>query len=232
MRRNNGTETSGRDTGTTETGGRETGGRDKKRRTFWFDPRFAVGIALVILSVVGVVGLVSAADSSIDVLAARSTLVPGQRVMASDLIETSVRAGRPAELYLRSSEVPTGGVVLTRAIAEGELVPASAVGSVASVQLTSVVVSLNTTLPASVVAGARVDVWSARQVDNGTFAAPTVLVSSAIVVRLVDEKSLVAAGTGSSVELLVPKLSVASVLEAIANDAALSVVPVDLPLGQ
>ena len=203
---------------------------DKKRRSFWFDPRFAIGIGLVILSVVGVVGLVSAADSSVDVLAARATLVPGQRVTPSDLVATSVRAGQSEKLYLRASAVPSGGVVLTRAIAAGELIPVSAVGSATGVQLTSVVLSPNTTLPAAVVSGARVDVWSARQIENGSFAAPTVLVSSAVVVRLVDQKSIVATSAGASVEVLVPKLAIASVLEAIANDAALSVVPVDLPL--
>jgi hypothetical protein len=89
---------------------------------------------------------------------------------------------------------------------------------------------------ASITSGSRIDLWSAQQVDevdgaSGGFAAPTVLVSSAIVVRLVDQKNLVTTA-GSSVELLVPKSDTASVLDAIANGAALSVVPVDLPLGQ
>ena len=52
---------------------------------------------------------------------------------------------------------------------------------------------------------------------------------SAIIVRVVDQKNLVAS-TGSEVELLVPKDATASVLDAIANGAALSVVPDDLPL--
>ena len=70
-----------------------------------------------------------------------------------------------------------------------------------------------------------------RPVAPGSFAAPTVLVSSAIVVRLVDQKNLVASN-GSSVELLMPKADTATVLDAIANGAVLSVLPVDLPLGQ
>jgi hypothetical protein len=205
---------------------------DKKRRSFWFDPRFAIGIALVVVSVLGVVGLVSAADSSIDVLAARATLTPGQHITADDLVETSVRAGQVERLYLRGSQVSSAGVVITRTIHAGELVPASAVGSAAGLQLTSVVVALNATLPASVGPGSRVDVWSARQDDSNNFAAPTVLVSAAVVVRIVEQKNLVAATTGSSVELLVPRFVTASVLEAMANEAALSVVPVDLAMGQ
>ena len=213
-----------------------------RRRSRWFDPRFFVGVLLVVCSVLGVVGLVGAANASVDVLAARSALTPGERVRASDLVPTSVRADRTADLYLRASEVPSAGVVVTRPITPGELVPRSAVGSEAGIDLVSVVIAVNSPLAASVASGARVDLWSATastpsdaDVGNaggsGSFAPPTVLVSSAIVVRLVDSKSLVDTD-GSSVELLVPKQKIAGVLDAIDNGAILSVVPVDLPLGQ
>jgi hypothetical protein len=234
----------------------EPGGAPKRRRSFWFDPRFAIGIALVVISVLGVGALVNAANASVVVLAARSTLTPGERVHASDLVPTSVRVGRVSTLYLRASDVPSAGVVVTRAVAAGELVPHSAVGSQAGQSLTSVVVSVNSALAASITPGARVDLWSAQPAglaatESGTddadgtpvardtaatggvgsFAAPTVLVSSAIVVRLVDQKNLVASNA-SSVELLMPKADTATVLDAIANGAVLSVLPVDLPLGQ
>lgn len=225
------------------------GGANKRRRSFWFDPRFAIGLILVVVSVLGVVGLVNAANASVDVLAAKSSLTPGERVHAGDLVPTSIRVGHTSQLYLRSVDVPSAGVIVTRAVAAGELVPQSAVGSEAGVDLTSIVVTLNTALAASVAPGSRVDLWSADQAtaddatagsDDGAstganggaggFAPPTVLVSSAIVVRLVEQKQLVAS-SGSSVELLVPKADTASVLDAIANGAVLSVVPVDLPIG-
>jgi hypothetical protein len=208
----------------------QRGGSERGKRAFWFDPRFAIGIVLVLASVLGVAALVTSADSSIDVLAARQTLVPGQRVSASDLVPTSIRADHAAVLYLRSRDIPASGVVVTRAVDVGELVPTSAVGSTAGLDLTSVVVPLDTPLSQSVAASSRVDVWSAKQVTNGVFAAPTVLVSSAIVVRLVEDKGIVVDSTDASVELLVPRDATASVLEAVANGAALSVVPVDLPV--
>lgn len=212
-------------------------GAAKRRHSFWFDPRFAIGLVLVVLSVIGVTGLVSAANASVDVLAARTALTPGEHVTTADLVPTSVRAGAIPKLYLTAKDVPGAGVIVTRAIAAGELVPASAVGSEAGTDLTSVVVSVNSALAASVGPGARVDLWSAAEAPttdggNASFAAPTVVVSSAIVVRIVDQKNLVTTGSGSSIELLVPKTATASVLDAIANGAALSIVPVDLPLGQ
>jgi hypothetical protein len=190
---------------------------------------------------VGVDALVNAANASVDVLAAHATLTPGERVHASDLVPTSVRVGRTAGLYLQASDVPSSGLVVTRSVAAGELVPHTAVGSQVGQFLTSVVVSVDSALAASILPGSRVDLWSAQPATAsgddgttaapGTYAAPTVLVSSAIVVRLVDQKNLVASN-GSSVELLMPRADTATVLDAIANDAVLSVLPVDLPLGQ
>ncbi|HEY1530145.1 MAG TPA: SAF domain-containing protein [Galbitalea sp.] len=216
-------------------------GTKARRRSFWFDPRFAIGLVLVVASVFGVDALVNAVNASIDVLAARTTLTPGERVHASDLVPTSVRVGRTAGLYLRASDVPSAGLVVTRSVAAGELVPHSAVGSVVGQALTSAVVAVNGTLASSIAPGTRVDLWSAQPASLsdgdttaaavGSFDAPTVLVSSAIVVRIVDQKNLVGS-TGSSVELLLPKADTATVLDAIANGAVLSVVPVDLPLGQ
>ena len=213
----------------------------KRRRRFWFDPRFAIGLVLVVVSVLGVDALVNAANASVDVLAARSTLTPGERVHASDLVPTSVRVGRTAGLYLQASDIPRAGIVVTRSVAAGELVPHTAVGSQVGQSLTSVVVSVDGALAVSIVPGSRVDLWSAQPASTtnddgatvapGSFAAPTVLVSSAIVVRLVDQKTLVASN-GSAVELLMPKSDTATVLDAIANGAVLSVLPVDLPLGQ
>jgi hypothetical protein len=234
------------------------GNAARRRRAPWFDPRFAIGLILVVVSVLGVVGLVGAANASVDVLAARGPLSPGERVHLSDLVPTSIRVDRTAQLYLRAADIPASGVIMTRPVSAGELVPHSAVGSEAGADLTSIVVSVDSALAASVVPGSRVDLWAAVQASDeaaggasdggsgdaaggesgdsgdggaGAFAPPSVLVSAAIVVRLVDQKDLVASN-GSSVELLVPKADVADVLDAIANGAILSVVPVDLPLGQ
>ncbi|MDQ1553997.1 MAG: hypothetical protein QOK46_1075, partial [Microbacteriaceae bacterium] len=42
-----------------------TKARERGPRSFWFDPRFAIGIALVLVSVGGVLVIVSTADSSV-----------------------------------------------------------------------------------------------------------------------------------------------------------------------
>ena len=199
------------------------------RKRFWFDPRFAIGVLLVVASVAGVVAIVGAADTSILVLAARTPLAPGDHVDGDDLVATSVRLDGADRLYLLADELPSEGLVVTKPVAEGELVAASAVGSVLGEQQTAIVLAVNGELAASVVAGSGVDVWSARQSTSGVFEAPAVIVSAATVVRLVDREGFVVDDGSAAVEVLVPRTQIARVLEAVANDDAMSVVPASLP---
>jgi hypothetical protein len=202
---------------------------ERAPRSFWFDPRFAIGIILVIGSVAGVLAVVSTADSSVQVYATRSALTPGDHVAADDLSVTSVRLGELRVKYLGAGEIPRGGFVVTRAVPAGELVPASSVGNPAGVSVASVVVTVQGTLARSIAASSVVDLWSAAATGNNSFGPPSVLVSSATVVRVIDAKGIVSDRGGSSVELLVPRAKTARVLEAIANQDAISLVPVSIP---
>lgn len=201
-----------------------------RRRGVAFDPRLAIGLLLVIASVGGVVAVVSAADRTVQVYAARDALAPGDRVRAGDLEPTSVRLANAGELYLMPGTVPAAGVVVTRSIESGELVPASAVGSVDGVRLTSIVLTPSAPLAASVGPGSVVDVWSASEVESGQFGPPSVIVSGAVVVRLIESDSIVAAASTTGIEVLVPRTTIARVLEALANGDSISVVPSSIPV--
>jgi hypothetical protein len=203
---------------------------DRRKRRFWVDPRFVIGLALVGASAVGVVVLVGANDSSVAVLVARSPLAPGDILQSDDLRTEQVRAGGVHDLYLAPGAVPSDGLVVTRAVAAGELVPVSALGATEAVDSTTVVLQLTSRLPETVVEGTRLDIWAARATSPGDFEPPAVIVQAAMVVRLVAEESLVGSTTGPAVEVLIPRASVASVLESVANGAALSAIPVDLPV--
>jgi hypothetical protein len=201
----------------------------RSARRFWFDPRFAIGLALIVASVAGVVGIVSAADTRIVVYTARDSLAPGDRIDAGDLRSTSVRLEGAESIYLVPGDVPGDGLVVTRAVGEGELVPASAMGSAAGVREASVVLSVNGELAASVGPGSVVDVWAARESGGGAFEPPAVIVPTATVVRLVEPEGPLFDGRSGSIEVLVPRSNIARVLEAIANDDAVSIVPASLP---
>lgn len=204
--------------------------RDRGTRT-WRDPRLTIGVLLVVASMAGVGALVASVDESTPLYVAREALLPGDRVGAGDLEVIGVRLGPARERYLAAGELPTGGVVVTRAVPAGELVPASAVGSAAGASLAPVVVDVRGELSRAVVPAAAVDVWATREASAGTWAAPAVIAAQAIVVRIVERSSLTGSGAGTSVELLVPRSRLASVLEAQANGDAVALVAAATPEG-
>lgn len=200
------------------------------RKRVWFDPRLAIGIVLIAASVIGVFGIVSAADASDQVLTARAALAPGDRIDAGDLVATAVRMPGATDLYLVPNDVPAEGLIVTKAIAAGELVPASAVGSAAALRLASVVIAVSGELPGSIEPGATVDVWAARLEQTNAYGPPSVIVAGATVVRVLESEALVTSGNSTTIELLVPRSRIARVLEALANEDALSLIPSAIPV--
>ncbi|AYG04309.1 hypothetical protein [Gryllotalpicola protaetiae] len=197
-------------------------------RPAWREPRFLLGLVLVVASVAGVAGLVAASDRSVEVYAARHALAAGDEVAAGDLVGVRVRLGKTASAYLHAAPQPD--TVVTRTIAAGELVPVGALGAASAQRETSVVISVDGELPASVDVGSSVDVWSAEASGAGAgagapkFKAPRVLVPSGTVVRVVRDSGL-GAGGGVAVEVRLPKDSTAELLESLANGDDITVLP-------
>lgn len=192
------------------------------------DPRLLIGGALVIASVAGVVGLVAALDDRTVVLAAARTLQPGDRVDRADLVERSVALDGADGLYLAADDVPDEGLVVTRAVRDGELLPRTAVGTDTGVTETSIVIRLAAPPSSAVVPGASVDVWATASGDEAE--PPLVLVPDARIVQVLADDGLVSAGSSSAVEVLVPRSAVARVLQAQADGDVLAVVPAGLSL--
>ena len=201
------------------------------RPGFWFDPRLLIGLVLVLGAVGGVSAVVAGSDRTTAVYAARDALIVGDRVTAADLELSQVRLDGALPLYVTPERMPADGLVLARTVAAGELIPVSAVGASADAGVTTVVVEPTDALAEAVVPGAVVDVWSSPQTERGEFGPPAVLVGHAGVVRVLEPSGLSVAGVRRSVELRVPREAVAAVLTAIANAAAIAVVPANQPLG-
>jgi hypothetical protein len=194
--------------------------------------RLALGLVLVAASVAGVVALVGALDTRTTVYAAASALSPGEHIHRADLVERQVSLDGADTLYLGAGDVPADGLVVVRAVRDGELLPRTAVGDAAGVRSTALVLELTAPASSSVLPGTSVDVWaSPAEADGRGFGAPLVLVSDAVVVRVLDDDGLVSGGDAGRVEVLVPRGKVARVLQAQASGDALAVVPAGLPLG-
>jgi hypothetical protein len=205
--------------------------RLRTHRSLIVDPRFIVGLALVVVSALGVTWLVATVDRTADVYVASSTLNTGDRFTADDLAVAHVRLGSAIDRYLEPADIPTEGAVVVRPIEKGELVPSSSVGSTDASDEARVVVTVSGPVPSIVDRSSRVTLWASAQSGSTTaFDAPVVLVAQAEVISVIESAGLVASATDMQVELLIPRESVASVLEAMANGAALAVIPDDEPL--
>lgn len=196
------------------------------------DPRLLIGLALVVASIAGVVGIVAANDDGVEVYAAPRLLTAGERITADDLELRRVSLGADIDAYLTVDALPAAGAVVARTVGEGELIPMAAVGDERGPATTTIVVSLTTPLGETVRRGDTLDVWSSPQEEAGRFGAPVVISSGTQLVREVDDEGLVAGAEAARVELLVPRRDVARILDALANGDALAAVPASLALGR
>jgi hypothetical protein len=197
-------------------------------RRAWLDPRLAIGAVLVVASIVGVWLVIQASSRSTTVWVASETLLPGDVIGAGDVEQVELRMDGAADAYLAGAATAEGLVVVST-VGAGEALPLSALGDADAVDLATVVLATDGGLASTIGEGSVVDVWAAPPGEQGAFEASTVLVADAIVVGLVEEDGLIA-DDAVRLEVLVPREDVASVLDAVANAHAMSVVPVATPV--
>ncbi len=192
-------------------------------RAFWGDARFLLGILLVAASIAGVWFVVSASRQTVPAFAAARTIVSGEEISRGDLRTVEVALGQVGEAYLEP-EALVDGLVATRTIEAGELVPRSSVGDASSVRTTSVVLRSAVDVPGSVEPGSVVEVWAAPLIERGTYDVPRILVADATVVTVTRDDSMIGGGA-AALEVVIPRADVPAMLAAIADQSALSVVP-------
>lgn len=193
-----------------------------RHRAFWGDARFLLGIALIAVSVAGVWFVVSASRHTSPVYAAARTIVVGEVVGSDDVRIVEVALGQVEGTYLASDELASG-VVATRTIGKGELVPQGSVGTADAARTTSVVVRSDVDVPASIAPGAVVEIWEAPLVERGVFDAPRILVADATVVSVTRDESMIGGGA-AALELVIPRADVSATLAAMSGGSSLSVV--------
>ncbi|RKT36381.1 hypothetical protein DEU34_0893 [Microbacterium sp. AG1240] len=196
----------------------------RRPRTFWADARFLIGIVFIAVSIAGVWFVVAAARQTEPVYAATRTIVPGEAVTPSDLRVVDVALGQARRSYLPASALEDA-LVATRTIGEGELVPVDAVGGAGDARTTSVVVRSTTDVSEAIGVGTRVEVWHAPPLDRDTFEVPRILIADATVARVSRDDAMIA-GPAATLELVIARADVATILGAQSDGSVLSVVPI------
>lgn len=196
----------------------------RTRRAFWGDVRFLIGIALVILSIVGVWLIVASARQTTPVLQANRTISQGEALVSDDFRVVDVSLGSIVDGYLAPQDL-VGGLVAARTLADGELLPAAAASDAQSSRTTNIVVESSVALPEHVGVGTPVELWYAPPLDDDEgFDAPRILAADVVVASIPELEGMLAQRT-AAVELVIDRADVADLLAAITGGSALSIVP-------
>jgi hypothetical protein len=183
----------------------------------WFDLRFLVGIVTVVVPIVIGAHVLAAADRYASVYVAQRALVPGEHLVATDLVVGRVRFDGQGTRYVAAGRPPVGYVV-TRYVAAGELVPLGALtGSATALgaeRLVTVPVGSGHA-PLDLLRGDVVDLYVTAKNPAGDKPARPRLVIGAAPVESVSTSGALSSSGAISLVIEVPAVSVEDVVRAI-----------------
>jgi hypothetical protein len=188
-------------------------------RARWLDARLLLGLLLVLLSVVVGAKVVADADQRVQVWSVTRDLGAGTPLDGDDLEARSVNLSGATGRYLSAAQ-DLAGLVLTRPVGRGELLPVSAVSRGDAGDQRRIVIEVDRVGVAGIQKGRVVDVYVVPETPSGQQPAPPELVLAGVTVGE-DVKSGGSAfgGSGSKagVTLLVDDSDVPDLLDAVAH---------------
>ena len=201
------------------------------RKPSWRDSRLVVGVVLVLLSMAMGAKVIASADDTVPMYAAAASLVPGQPVTQRDVKRVDVQLGADRSKYVAADHDIASGTFALRDIRPGELLPRSALGTKADINLKPVSVPVDGGGAAQLAAGSIVDVWvNAKDPSSAAekFGNPVKTLEAAPVVRTPDTSGggLGGASGTTAVQIMVPEASVQALIAAIDQGAKITLVPV------
>ncbi|MCZ2402786.1 hypothetical protein IV498_06190 [Paenarthrobacter sp. Z7-10] len=194
------------------------------KKPTWKDPRLLVGILLVLASVASVVALVDGADTTIEMYAAKDTIVIGQSIQAGSLERVRVNLGDVRGAYWATAEELPAGQVAVRLVPRGELLAKASVGSVDALDRKPAALSVEEALPKEAVVGSRVDVWISMPDARNGYVPPTLLLPGAEISDLTPGSTALGGTRMTTLHVLVTDRQMPLLLGALANKAKVAVV--------
>lgn len=204
------------------------------RRPGWRDTRVLFGLLLVLVST-GLGALAFArADDRVPMYAASADLPPGTALTAETVKRVDVHLGDlPAGYLSADADLPAGRFTL-RAVRQGELIPASAVGRQQDVSVQAVSVQVDATSAGALTPGSVVDVYVNRPVagsgpaspQRAAYAGPERVLEGVDVVAVPTERGVLGAGASTRpIQILVPRDQVVTIVADVDLGAKITVVP-------
>jgi hypothetical protein len=199
------------------------------RRPSWRDPRLLFGLVIVFGSVAFGARLIATADHTEPVYAARGALPTGTSLNADALQVVRLRLKGTSARYLDARQPIPSGQVLIRTVGAGEIVPLTAFAPAERLLSRPVAIPIVGTPPAGLVTGSLVDVWSSakrRDAVGGGYDAPERIAKMVEVFDVDRPDTGLSGDRNGSVEVLLTDDSLPIVLDALANEAQVVVLPV------
>ena len=201
------------------------------RTPSWRDSRLVAGVVLVLLSMVIGGKVVATAGDTVPMYAAAASLEPGQPVTQSDVKRVDVQLGGDRNSYVAADHDIAPGTFALREVRPGELVPRSALGPKAKVNLKPVTLPVDSGAAAALDAGSIVDVWvNPRDLSSASkkYGKPAKTLEAAVVVRKPDPGGggLGVVSGATAVQIMVPEARVQALIAAVDSDARITLVPV------
>ena len=198
-------------------------------RARWLDTRLLLGVLLVLLAVVLGARVLADADERVEVWSVTRDLGSDTVLTPSDVRVAAVRLDASARSYVAASE-DVDGVVLTRPVGRGELLPLSAVSDDTAPDQRRVVIEVDRYGVTGLDKGRVVDVYVVPDEEPGADLPPPELVLGSVTVAedVRGEGGFGASGDKAAVTLLVESGDVPAVIDAVAHG---SVYLVHVPAG-
>ncbi|MBV7412388.1 flagellar biosynthesis protein FlgA [Dermabacteraceae bacterium TAE3-ERU27] len=186
----------------------------------WRDPRLLVGVALVLVSIIGGVFYARQVASTIPVLVASRQLAVGEQAGAESFVVREMRLADSANNYFADYGDLPEGAILAVPVGPGELLPRSALVTPELLNLRPVAVRVDGPVAESVRKGARVELWHSQEGEAGARR----LVENASVSNVSLAQGIGA--RGATVEVMLPQAQLPEVLTALAGKGRVDVIAV------
>jgi len=203
---------------------RDTAGA-RVKRPGWKDPRLALGVVLVAASVIGTVYLVRGMNETTAVYVAETNITLGEKLSDLNLQQREVQLGESLDHYLSVGQIDLDNARANTFIEAGELITKSSITSSQIGERRPINVELPADLSQAITPGSFVDVWVAKkQAGGASYGVPEQLASMVEVSARVSRSGGFAGENGTNLELLVESGKLEAFLQALANDARLTVI--------
>lgn len=186
------------------------------RAPSWLDLRLVIGVLLVLVAVVIGARVLAGADKSTTVWGLSHDIAGGTAIQSDDLRKVKIRFFSDADQYLLTSTSPVG-LVATRDLQAGELLPRPALQKVPTSVLVPVPVA-PAQLPPGLTHGDRVNVWAGpKNPGSGAPVKPTSILSAVAVQSVSSGGSGLSATNGTQLTLRIDPADEGKLVAAVAG---------------